>query len=131
MCKGKLNKRGFIGVIIIAAVSTVALLILAASYYYQYHPANLGRNLLGRFNVTNETDKFGTFKIYRTAKNGETWFFNSADPNDGDWGDDMTRCGANASGAVISWASPMVIFKSTYVAYDFAYLSVREIQPFK
>ena len=39
----------------------------------------------------------------------------------------MIRCGAKTSGAIISWGSPMVIFKSTYVTYDFTNLSVREI----
>ena len=49
----------------------------------------------------------------------------------GDWGNDMIRCGAKTSSAIISWGSPMVIFKSTYVTYDFTNLSVREIQPYK
>lgn len=49
----------------------------------------------------------------------------------GDWGNDMIRCGAKTSGAIISWGSPMVIFKSTYVTFDFTNLSVREIQPYK
>lgn len=314
------NKKAIVvGAIAAIAVSTVILLILTSQNYYQKLPANLGRTSLARFNVTNATDRFGILKIYPTAKDGETWFFNSADPNDGqfdpngaevsrnqdgswhvnpgitrilsftkssghpsdklrsnlptynysklaeqgywykpsdwknvevtgyfkflsadptasegnalslvtrsvrhnenvhlgcggssyhnnielfhgkfnfkkeewhvhydilplsengigptfgrwvgfkgivynlpdgkvklesyvdkqdnnhwekadeyvdsgNWGDDMTRCGAKTPGALISWASPMVIFKSTYVTYDFGYLSVREIQPFK
>lgn len=47
----------------------------------------------------------------------------------GTWGNDMTQCGARTEGAVISWGSPMIIFKSNYVTYDFKYLSVREIIP--
>ena len=41
----------------------------------------------------------------------------------------MTHCGAKTEGAVISWGSPMIIFKSDYVTYDFKNLSVREIAP--
>lgn len=317
--KIKSKKAIVIGVVAAIAVSTVILLILTSHYYYQNRAANLGRTSLVRFNVTSETDKLGILKIYPTAKDGETWFFNPNNPNDGqfdsngaeilrnqdgswhvnpgitrmlaftkssghpsdklrsnlptynysilakqgywykpsdwknvevtgyfkflsaspsasegnalslvtrsvrhndnvhlgcggssyhnnielyhgkfnfkkeewhvhydilslsengigptfgrwvgfkgivynlpdgrvkleshvdkqannhwekadefvdsgNWGNDMTRCGAKTSGAVISWASPMVIFKSTFVTYDFAYLSVREIQPFK
>ena len=47
----------------------------------------------------------------------------------GNWGNDMTHCGAKTVGAVISWGSPMIIFKSDYVTYDFKNLSVREIVP--
>ena len=47
----------------------------------------------------------------------------------GNWGNDMTHCGAKTEGAVISWGSPMIIFKSDYVTYDFKNLSVREIAP--
>jgi hypothetical protein len=47
----------------------------------------------------------------------------------GDWGDDMTHCNADSPGAVITWGSPMIIFKSTGVTYDFKNLSIREITP--
>jgi hypothetical protein len=47
----------------------------------------------------------------------------------GNWGNDMTHCDATTPGAAISWTSPMVIFKSTGVTYDFTKLSVREISP--
>ena len=47
----------------------------------------------------------------------------------GNWGNDMIHCGAKTEGAVISWGSPMIIFKSDYVTYDFKNLSVREIAP--
>jgi hypothetical protein len=45
----------------------------------------------------------------------------------GDWGDDMTHCNAKTQGAAITWGSPMFIFKSTGVTYDFKNLSIREI----
>jgi len=41
----------------------------------------------------------------------------------------MMHCNARTEGAVISWGSPMIIFKSDYVTYDFKNLSVREIIP--
>jgi uncharacterized protein YxeA len=47
----------------------------------------------------------------------------------GNWGNDMTHCGANKPGAQITWTSPMPIFKSNGVTYDFKKLSVREIVP--
>ena len=47
----------------------------------------------------------------------------------GNWGNDMTHCNANKPGAQITWGSPMPIFKSTGVTYDFKKLSVREIVP--
>jgi hypothetical protein len=47
----------------------------------------------------------------------------------GNWGDDMTHCNADKPGAQITWGSPMPIFKSTGVTYDFKKLSVREIVP--
>ena len=47
----------------------------------------------------------------------------------GDWGDDMTHCNADSPGAVITWGSPMIIFKSNGVTYDFKNLSIREIVP--
>jgi F5/8 type C domain-containing protein len=47
----------------------------------------------------------------------------------GEWGDDMTHCNAESPGAVITWGSPMIIFKSTGVTYDFKNLSIREIVP--
>jgi hypothetical protein len=47
----------------------------------------------------------------------------------GNWGNDMTHCNAKNPGAQITWGSPMPIFKSTGVTYDFKKLSVREIVP--
>ena len=47
----------------------------------------------------------------------------------GNWGNDMIHCSAKTYGAVISWGSPMIIFKSDYITYDFKNLSVREIAP--
>ena len=47
----------------------------------------------------------------------------------GDWGDDMTHCNAKTQGAAITWGSPMIIFKSNGVTYDFKNLSIREIAP--
>ena len=37
----------------------------------------------------------------------------------GHWGNDMTHCNANTPGVQITWGSPMAIFKSTGVTYDF------------
>ena len=88
-------------IIIIASVSTVALLVVLMSYYYQhqYRTVILGKNQLVRFNVTNDTDKLGIFKIYPTAKNGETWFFNSADPNDGQFDSNGAEISRNSDGS--------------------------------
>ncbi|MGA7977636.1 MAG: hypothetical protein WB975_10395, partial [Nitrososphaeraceae archaeon] len=96
-----MNKRGFIVVIIIASVSTVALLVVLTSnyYQYQYRTATLGEKHLVRFNVTHNTDKLGIFKIYPTAKNGETWFFNSADPNDGQFDSNGAEISRNSDGS--------------------------------
>jgi hypothetical protein len=47
----------------------------------------------------------------------------------GNWGDDMTHCNADKPGAQITWGSPMIIFKSTGVTYDFKKLSIRNIIP--
>ena len=41
----------------------------------------------------------------------------------------MMHCSARTEWAVIIWGSPMIIFKSDYVTYDFKNLSVREIIP--
>jgi hypothetical protein len=49
--------------------------------------------------------------------------------DNGNWGNDMTHCGAKTEGAVINWGSPMIIFKSDYITYDFKNLSAREIAP--
>jgi hypothetical protein len=47
----------------------------------------------------------------------------------GNWGNDMTHCNAKKPGAQITWGSPMPIFKSTGVTYDFKKFSIREIVP--
>lgn len=47
----------------------------------------------------------------------------------GNWGDDMTHCNADKLGVQITWGSPMIIFKSTGVTYDFKKLSIRNIIP--
>jgi hypothetical protein len=49
--------------------------------------------------------------------------------DNGNWGNDMTHCSAKTEGAVINWGSPMIIFKSDYITYDFKNLSAREIAP--
>jgi hypothetical protein len=41
----------------------------------------------------------------------------------------MTHCNADKPGAQITWGSPMIIFKSTGVTYDFKKLSIRNIIP--
>ena len=45
----------------------------------------------------------------------------------GNWGNDMIHCSAKTYGAEKSSGSPMIIFKSDLITYDFKNLSVREI----
>src|SRR5437867_4172554 len=93
------KKAIVIGIIVVIAVSTVVLVTRTSSYYYQNRTANLARTPLARFKVTNETDKLGVLKIYPTAKDGETWVFNSADLNDGQFDSNGEEISRNQDGS--------------------------------
>jgi F5/8 type C domain-containing protein len=73
----------------------------------------------------------GTVKLesYVDKDNNNQWQKVQELVDTGDWGDDMTHCNAKTPGAAITWGSPMFIFKSTGVTYDFKNLSIREITP--
>lgn len=73
----------------------------------------------------------GSVKLesYVDKNNNNNWQKATELIDKGDWGNDMTHCNANTQGAVITWGSPMIIFKSTGVTYDFKKLSVRTIVP--
>ena len=73
----------------------------------------------------------GTVKLesYVDKDNNNHWQKVEELVDSGHWGDDMGHCNAKTPGAAITWGSPMFIFKSTGVTYDFKKLSVREIKP--
>jgi hypothetical protein len=73
----------------------------------------------------------GTVKLesYVDKDNNNHWQKVQELTDSGHWGDDMGHCNAKTPGAAITWGSPMFIFKSTGVTYDFKKLSVREIKP--
>ena len=73
----------------------------------------------------------GTVKLesYVDKDNNNHWQKVQELVDSGHWGDDMGHCNAKTPGAAITWGSPMFIFKSTGVTYDFKKLSVREIKP--
>jgi Bacterial Ig-like domain/F5/8 type C domain len=66
---------------------------------------------------------------YVDKNNNNQWEKVQELTDSGNWGDDMTHCNASKDGAQITWGSPMAIFKSTGVTYDFKKLSLREIAP--
>lgn len=73
----------------------------------------------------------GSVKLesYVDKNNNNNWQKATELIDKGDWGNDMTHCNANTQGAAITWGSPMIIFKSTGVTYDFKKLSIRTIVP--
>jgi hypothetical protein len=73
----------------------------------------------------------GTVKLesYVDKDNNNHWQKVEELIDSGHWGNDMGHCNAKTPGAAITWASPMFIFKSTGVTYDFKKLSLREITP--
>jgi hypothetical protein len=73
----------------------------------------------------------GNMKLesYVDKNNNNQWEKVQELTDSGNWGDDMTHCNASTDGAQITWGSPMAIFKSNGVTYDFKKLSLREITP--
>jgi hypothetical protein len=78
------------------------------------------------YNLANNSVKLESY-VDKDANN--KWIKVAELVDNGNWGNDMMHCSARTEGAVISWGSPMIIFKSDYVTYDFKNLSVREIIP--
>lgn len=78
------------------------------------------------YNLANNSVKLESY-VDKDANN--KWIKVAELVDNGNWGNDMIHCSARTEGAVISWGSPMIIFKSDYVTYDFRNLSVREIIP--
>ena len=78
------------------------------------------------YNIANNSVKLESY-VDKDANN--QWIKVAELVDSGNWGNDMMHCNAKTEGAVISWGSPMIIFKSDNVTYDFKNLSVREITP--
>ena len=79
--------------------------------------------------VYNLPDGSVKLESYVDKDNNNNWQKATEFVDKGNWGDDMTHCKAKTSGAAITWGSPMVIFKSNGVTYDFKNFSVRQIVP--
>ena len=79
--------------------------------------------------VYNLPDGSVKLESYVDKNNNNNWEKATEFVDKGNWGDAMTHCKAKTSGAAITWGSPMVIFKSNGVAYDFKKFSVRQIVP--
>jgi F5/8 type C domain len=79
--------------------------------------------------VYNLPDGSVKLESYVDKNNDNKWEKATEMVDKGNWGDDMTHCKAKSGGAAVTWASPMVIFKSNGVTYDFKKFSVREIVP--
>lgn len=79
--------------------------------------------------VYNLPDGSVKLESYVDKDNNNQWQKVQELEDTGNWGDDMTHCNAKTPGAAITWGSPMFIFKSTGVTYDFKNLSIREISP--
>jgi len=79
--------------------------------------------------VYNLPDGSVKLESYVDKNNDNKWEKATELVDKGNWGDDMTHCKAKTGGAAITWGSPMVIFKSNGVTYDFKKFSVREIVP--
>ncbi len=79
--------------------------------------------------VYNLPDGSVKLESYVDKNNDNKWEKATELVDKGNWGGDMTHCKAKTGGAAITWGSPMVIFKSNGVTYDFKKFSVREIVP--
>lgn len=79
--------------------------------------------------VYNLPDGSVKLESYVDKDNNNNWQKATELVDTGNWGNDMTHCNARTGGAVITWGSPMVIFKSNGVTYDFKKFSVRQIVP--
>jgi hypothetical protein len=73
----------------------------------------------------------GSIKLesYIDKDNNNNWQKATEMVDKSNWGNDMTHCNGKSAGSTIPWGSPMVIFKSNGVTYDFKKLSVRAIVP--
>jgi hypothetical protein len=79
--------------------------------------------------VYNLPDGSVKLESYVDKDNNNNWQKATELVDKGNWGDDMTHCDARTNGAAITWGSPMTIFKSNGVTYDFKKFSVRQIVP--
>jgi len=79
--------------------------------------------------VYNLPDGSVKLESYIDKDNNNNWQKATELVDKGNWGDDMTHCDARTQGAAITWGSPMIIFKSNGVTYDFKKFSVRQIVP--
>jgi hypothetical protein len=79
--------------------------------------------------VYNLPDGSVKLESYVDKDNNNNWQKATELVDKGNWGDDMTHCNARTGGAAITWGSPMIIFKSNGVTYDFKKFSVRQIVP--
>jgi hypothetical protein len=79
--------------------------------------------------VYNLPDGSVKLESYIDKDNNNNWQKATELVDKGNWGDDMTHCNARTQGAAITWGSPMIIFKSNGVTYDFKNFSVRQIVP--
>ncbi|MGB8027413.1 MAG: discoidin domain-containing protein, partial [Nitrososphaeraceae archaeon] len=73
----------------------------------------------------------GSVKLesYVDKENNNNWQKATEMVDKANWGDDMTHCNGKSDGAAVTWGSPMIIFKSNGVTYDFKKFSVRAIVP--
>ncbi|MDW0256655.1 MAG: discoidin domain-containing protein [Nitrososphaeraceae archaeon] len=73
----------------------------------------------------------GSVKLesYVDKDNNNNWQKATEMVDKANWGDDMTHCNGKSDGAAVTWGSPMIIFKSNGVTYDFKKFSVRAIVP--
>jgi hypothetical protein len=79
--------------------------------------------------VYNLPDGSVKLESYVDKDNNNNWQKVEELVDTGHWGNDMEHCDAQTPGAAITWASPMFIYKSTGVTYDFKKFSLREITP--
>jgi len=79
--------------------------------------------------VYNLPDGSVKLESYIDKDNNNNWQKATELVDKGNWGDDMTHCNARTQGSAITWGSPMIIFKSNGVTYDFKKFSVRQIVP--
>ena len=79
--------------------------------------------------VYNLPDGSVKLESYIDKDNNNNWQKATEFIDKGNWGDDMSHCNARTDGAAITWGSPMIIFKSNGVTYDFKKFSARQIVP--
>lgn len=79
--------------------------------------------------VYNLPDGSVKLESYVDKDNNNNWQKATEMVDKANWGDDMTHCNGKSAGAAVTWGSPMIIFKSNGVTYDFKKFSVRAIVP--